>query len=332
MGCGGKVRRTGRPDAEVVDISGMDFRFDLVRDRHEPEAGAGQFGNTFDDWGHRFVCTNRNHLVPIVLPSRYVRRNPFLAPTVAGGNQAAGARRASSRSAATGRRRRCTSARSPRPVGVMVYRGTLLPEEFRGCCFTCDPTGNLVHQEVLTPSGAGFRYKPPREGVEFLATADDWCRPVSLAHGPDGALYVVDMYRAVIEHPEFMPPELKERPDLLLGKERGRIWRIVPEKHAGKHERPQLSKATTEKLVALLEHPEAWWRTTAQRLLLERQDKTAVKPLRELAAKSKSPLGRLHAAWMLDGLNALEPEVVLALLKDENAGVRENAVRLGEGG
>src|SRR5262249_24431452 len=103
--------------------------------------------------------------------------------------------------------------------GVYIYRGDLLPEEFRGAAFTCEPTGNLIHPEVVQPQGAPFRRKPPREGVEFLATPDEWCRPVFLTDGPDGAMYVVDMYRAVIEHPDFMPAELKNRPDLTLGKD-----------------------------------------------------------------------------------------------------------------
>lgn len=328
---GGKVKRTGRPDAEAVDLSGMDFRFDLLGDRGEAQTGAGQFGNTFDDWGNRFVCTNRNHLIPMVLPAQYVRRNPYLvAPSPTRDNQApGGAARVFplSRNWTTSTLHLGTFTAA---CGVMIYRGNLLPDEFRGGAFTCDPTGNLVHQEVLTPNGAGFRYKPPREGVEFLATPDDWCRPVSLAHGPDGALYVVDMYRAVIEHPEFMPPELKQRPDLLLGKDRGRIWRIVPEKHTTQALRPQLGKATTAELVALLEHPNAWQRTTAQRLLLQRQDPTAVEPLHHLLRHSKSPLGRLHAVGLLDGLNALTPAAMLPLLRDDHPRVREHAVRLAE--
>src|SRR5207244_10045297 len=115
--------------------------------------------------------------------------------------------------------------------------------------FTCEPTGNLVHRQVLEAHGAGFRSYPARQGVEFLATPDDWFRPVNLAHGPDGALYVVDMYRAVIEHPDFMPPELKNRPDLTLGKSKGRIWRIVPEHFLERPARPQLAPASTEQLV-----------------------------------------------------------------------------------
>src|SRR5262249_6357930 len=133
--------------------------------------------------------------------------------------------------------------------GVLLYRGDLLPAEYRGGAFTCEPAGNLIHQEVLRQQGASFRSRPAREGVEFLATPDDWFRPVSLADGPDGALYVADMYRAVIEHPEFMPPELKKRADLTAGKDRGRIWRIVPDGPRPKTPRPELSKAKTTELV-----------------------------------------------------------------------------------
>jgi putative membrane-bound dehydrogenase-like protein len=333
---GGQVKRAGQPDAKPVNLGGMDFRFDLLHDRGEAVSGMGQYGNTFDDWGRRFVCDNRHHLRHVVIENRYLQRNPYLAapavvedpseldegPLSSGGKIYPISKNWTTSNLHAGR---FTAA-----CGVFVYRGSLLPEEFRGCAYTCDPTGNLVHQEVLRQNGATFHSRPAREGVEFLATPDDWCRPVFLAHGPDGAMYVVDMYRAVIEHPEFMPPELKNRPDLTLGKDKGRIWRIVPEKHRAKAERPQLSKATTPELVALLAHPDAWWRTTAQRLLLERQDRAAVEPLQKLCASSDRPLARLHAAWMLEGLGALDADTVLRLLKDEQPRVREQAVLLSE--
>jgi putative membrane-bound dehydrogenase-like protein len=328
---GGQVKRSGRPDVPPIDLRGMDFRFDLVHDRHEAVTGMGQYGNTFDDWGHRFVCTNRNHLIPIVLARPYLQRNPFLAvPEPARDNQnAGGAARVYplSKNWTTSSLHAGTFSAA---CGVMIYRGSLLPEEYRGAAFTCEPTGNLVHQESLIPDGAGFRSRPAREGVEFLATPDDWCRPVFLGHGPDGALYVVDMYRAVIEHPEFMPTELKNRPDLTLGKERGRIWRIVPEKHAAKAVRPRLSKAETPELVALLGHPDAWWRTTAQRLLLERQDRAAVEPLRKLCLASDQPLARIHAVWLLDAYQTLDADFMLQLLRDDHPRVREHALRLSE--
>src|SRR4029077_16063358 len=94
---------------------------------------------------------------------------------------------------------------------------------YHGAAFTCRPTGNLVHMEILTPKGATFSAKPHKQGVEFLATTDDWFRPVFLTHGPEGAMYVVDMYRAVLEHPDYVAPELNDAADLWAGKDKGRI-------------------------------------------------------------------------------------------------------------
>jgi putative membrane-bound dehydrogenase-like protein len=333
---GGQAKRAGRPDARPMNLSGMDFRFDLIRDRAEAISGLGQYGNTFDDWGRRFVCDNRHHLRHIVIEDRYLRRNPYLAapavvedvseleegPLYSGGKVFPISKNWTTSSLHVGR---FTAA-----CGVFVYRGALLPAEHRGAVFTCEPTGNLVHEEILTPRGATFLGRPARDKVEFLATRDDWFRPVFATHGPDGALYLVDMYRAVIEHPEFMPPELQQRPDLTRGKDRGRIWRIVPEKHTTKAIRPRLSKAPTAELVALLAHPEPWWRTTAQRLLLERQDRAALAPLGKLVRKSDSAQARLHAAWLLENLGGLTEEILLALLRDAHPRVREQGVLLSE--
>jgi putative membrane-bound dehydrogenase-like protein len=333
---GGTVRRADRPDAKPVDLGGMDFRFDLVHHRYEAVSGMGQFGNAFDAWGRRFVCDNRHHLRHIVVEDRYIKRNPYLAvPGVVEdpselppGPPGAGVRvypLSGNWTTSNLHAGFFTSA-----CAVLPYRGDLLPEDFRKSAFTCEPAGNLVHQEVLRPHGASFRSRPARDGVEFLAAPDDWFRPVFLADGPDGALYVVDMYRAVIEHPEFMPPELKNRPDLVLGRDKGRIWRIVPEGAPRKSAKPRLGKASTEELVRLLEHSGGWWRTTAQRLLLERQDRAAVEPLKKSCSTSRAPLARVHAAWLLDGLGALEAEQVGRLLLDPEPRVREHAARLAE--
>ncbi len=332
---GGQVRRAGKPDAKLINLSGMDFRFDLIHDRYEAISGMGQYGNAFDDWGRRFVCDNRHHLRHIVLPNRYLKRNPFLAvsevledtselPLGAAGAGAKVYPLSQNWTTSNLHAGRFTAA-----CGVFIYRGNLLPAEFRGNAFTCEPTGNLVHREILQPRGATFHSRPARPGVEFLATPDDWCRPVFLADGPDGALYVVDMYRAVIEHPDFMPPELKNRPDLTLGKNKGRIWRIVPENYHAKPVRLHLSKATTPELVTLLAHPDAWWRTTAQRLLLERQDRSAVEPLRKLAA-SDQPLARIHAAWLLEAMGTLDADLTLGLLRDPQPRVRAQGLVLSE--
>ena len=311
---GGQVRRSGQDGAKPININGRDFRFDLLKDTGEAIAGMGQFGNTFDDWGRRFVCSNRNHWVHLPLAERYVKRNPYLAvPSPHKDNQGpGGASRVYplSKQVTTGPEHAGSFTAA---CGVFVYRGSALPEEYRGCIFTCEPTGNLVHQEILLPKGASFTGRPARQGVEFLATPDDWCRPVFLTHGPDGALYVVDMYRRVIEHPQWLPLGKKNPPGLLDGKDMGRIWRIVPERMAARKP-PRLSKATTKELVALLEDRDAWWRTTAQRLLLERQDPAADKLLQKLVESSGEPLARVQAAWLLQYRGKLKADSVLALL------------------
>jgi putative membrane-bound dehydrogenase-like protein len=337
---GGRVQRHRRPEGPVIELGGMDFRFDPIKDRGEAISGMGQFGLTFDDWGRRFVCDNRHHVRHIVLPHNAIRRNPYLAAPaviqdVSEGELGEGdsgaktyplSKNWTTSSLALGR---FTAACS-----VFVYRGDLLPASYRGAVFTCDPTGNLVHEETFQDDGASFRTRPARAGVEFLASPDDRFRPVFLGHGPDGALYVVDMARAVIEHPQFMPIELKNRPDLLVGKDKGRIWRIVPDP-AGtatgtKARRPHLAAASAEELVALLGHPNAWWRTTAHRLLLTRNDPGTPALLHACAEGASEPLARLHAAWLLDASGALDDALIVALSRDESPGLRENAAMLAE--
>jgi putative membrane-bound dehydrogenase-like protein len=329
---GGKVQGATGP---VIDLSGKDFRFDLLRQRAEAISGLGQFGNTFDAWSRRFVCDNRHHLRHIVLEDRYVKRNPFLAvpslvedvselddgPLNSGGKVFPLSRNWTTSNLHEGR---FTAA-----CGVHIYEGGLLGKQYKGGAFTCEPTGNLVHMEVLQPHGATFRSHPLQKGVEFLATPDDWFRPVSLATGPEGALYIVDMYRAVIEHPDFRPSELKNRPDLLLGKNRGRIWRIVPEGHKTQPIRPAI-KAEAAPLLADLERAEPWWQTTAERLLLQKLESTAASPLAKLFEETKSDLARLHAAYLLDRLAALDTQRLLVLLDAANPRLREHGILLAE--
>src|SRR5262249_9967633 len=161
-----------------------------------------------------------------------------------------------------------TSACSP-----VVYSADLFPGPYRGNTFICDPANNLIHRDVLVPHGATFTARRPADETdcEFLASTDNWFRPVFLCLGPDGALYVLDFYREVIETPLSLPDDIKKKLNL-QSRGRGRIWRIAPE-GTRQAKSPALRRAPTGELVKHLADPNSWWRLTAQRLLIERQDR-----------------------------------------------------------
>ena len=127
---------------------------------------------------------------------------------------------------------------------MTIYNGTALPNEYRGNSFTCEPAGNLVHRDVLVPDGVTFVAKRAYPTNEFLASPDNWFRPVNLAVGPDGALYVCDMYRKTIEHPEYLPEATRQVTDFESGKGMGRIYRIVSEKQKAEGRKQKCSRCT----------------------------------------------------------------------------------------
>ena len=194
-------------------------------------------------------------------------------------------------------------------TGATVYTGDVFPKEYWGNVFTGDVKANLVHRDIVTPDGITFVADRAESNTEFLASSDMWFRPCSFGNAPDGNLYVTDRH----------------------GTGTGRIYRIVPNHPLrARNLKPNLSKATTEELVAELADTNGWQRMTAQRLLVERQDLAAVPLLRELARNSEFALARLHTLWTLEGLSALDPQIVVAALKDPHPGVREHALRLAE--
>ena len=328
---GGDVVSNFHPKSPAISMRNKDIRFDPRNETAEAIAGNGQFCMTFDDYNHRFLCHNRRPLMHVVLEDRYLVHNPSLAvPAVISDVAAEGEQSRIYPISKQWATSHLHTGQFTAACGTDIYRGDALPDEYHGNSFTCEPTGNLVHREVLNPLGATFTSKSPYEGREFLASRDTWCRPVAIESGPDGALYVVDIYRAVIEHPQFMPEELKHRPDLRYGDDRGRIYRIVPTNHVHKRELPNLGKVASADLVRLFEHSNAWWRETAARLLYERQDKTVVEQLEKLSHNGREPTARVHALWALEGLSTLTKATILAALSDPHPRVREQAIVLAE--
>jgi putative membrane-bound dehydrogenase-like protein len=349
-GKGGDIRSKEKEDAPVVTLRGRGIRFHPETPGSlEPTSGGGQFGLAPDDWQHWFTATNSQHLRQIVLPDHYLRRNPYLAVSavtvdIPDHGAACLVHRISPfeqwRVERTTRRKGgpeskrlpstelvpggyITSACSP-----VVYTAGLFPKQYYNNTFMCDPANNIVHRDVLVPNGAVYTAKRGDADCEFLASTDNWFRPVNLTIGPDGAIYVVDFYREVIETPLSLPEDIKKKLNL-ESRGRGRIWRIVPE-DAPKPKKPALRKAAAEGLVKHLDNPNPWWRLSAQRLLVERRDRTVKPALEKLAVEAKTAPGRAHALWTLDGLGALTDVSITKALKDADPGVRGQALRLSE--
>lgn len=292
------VKPEWKSNREPVKLTGFDFRFDPHTGECEAVTGNGQFGLTFDDWGNRFVCSNRNPCQHVVLENWHLSANPHVAVKAVMHDVAVPAENSRiypiSRFWTTSQ---LHAGQFTAACGLMIYRGDGLGDAYYGNAFTCDPTGSLVHREVVTPNGATFAGKSPYDKREFLATPDSWCRPVNLSHGPDGALYVVDMYRAVIEHPDWVPVELKNRPDERYGDDRGRIYRVLSKERAAK--RPasplRLDQTTTSDQAALLSHPNAWQRETAFRLLSQHWSDFAFRCLVDAIQGQATPPGKAAA-------------------------------------
>ncbi len=346
---GGVVRAVLKEGAKPLNLRGRDFAYDPRTHALEATSGGAQHGMCFDDWGRKFDCSNSNHIQLIYYELRYAARNPYLAPpgpraSIAADGPQAEVFRISPvepwRVVRTKLRRagvvRGIVEGGGRPAGyftsatgITIYRGHAWEKQYRGQALVGDVGSNIVHRKVLQPQGVGFRAYRVDKQREFLASTDIWFRPVQFANAPDGCLYVLDMYREVIEHPLSLPPMIKKHLDLTSGRDRGRIWRIAP---AGFRPRPvpDVSQLPLEELVALLAHPNAWHRTQAAKRIYRQQLKEAVPLLKKLLFQSSSPLGRLHALYALDGLGALDAKLLLRGLEDPHPGVREHAVRLSE--
>ena len=324
------------------------FRFRPDGSALEPATGTGQFGQTATDWGDRFYIVQVQPVRYVVpLPHHYLARNPYHGA------------RADTQSLMPyndvypiSKPDPWRSKRGEDPAwlkfygeaeaipngfitsacGPLIYRATLLPKEYWGNHFCCEEAQNMIHRCLLERDGAGYRVvRQPDPKTEFLASTEEWYRPINLTLGPDGAIYIVDMYREIIEDYSAIPRFLQQQyvESLIAGHDRGRIQRLTVE-GAPKQQKFDLRKASVAELVRQLSNDNAWWRETAQRLLVERGDQSAVGPLSMLLREGQTPQARLHALCTLDGLKALEPELIGPALDDPHFAVRTHAVRLAE--
>lgn len=329
---GGRVKSL--TTGETIPISGRDIRVRPDTGEVETVSAQTQFGRRRDDWGNWFGNNNPTWLWHVTFPEHYLRRNPRLAlrsvkhvlanyenPTRVFPASAPMVRPNQPWSL-----NHVTSACSPCP-----YRDELFGPEFATSVFISEPVHNCIHREVLERDGPGFssHRAAGEEASEFLASTDNWFRPVTIKTGPDGALYLADMYRFVIEHPEWISAEMQARLDLRAGEDKGRIYRVVPD---GKPRRaiPNLAKLNRAELATALNNPNGWQRDMAQRLLVERGERSVAVSLQQLLAVSHAPQVRVQALATLGLLRTLSTGALLTALNDPHPAMRCEALRQSE--
>jgi putative membrane-bound dehydrogenase-like protein len=329
--------KTGRE----VDVGTRDFRIRPDTGEIETLAGRSQYLRETDDWGNWFGNSNSNPLYHFVLEEQYLRRNPHAVypavqrdvSEVPGASQVFPISRTVTRFNDLSRANRFTSACS-----ATIYRDTLLGEEFYGNSFVCEPVHNLVHREIVERDGVSFKsHRPASEKrSEFLASSDNWFRPSMVRTGPDGCLWISDMYRLVIEHPEWIPKDWQAKLDLRAGSDKGRIYRVRPAKIEPSPV-PRLDELDAAGLVKQLDNRSGTHRDLAMQRIVERctghEQRTletgrAADALIRTARDGALPQTRLHALCTLAALDdELDTYVIRGALIDAHPEVRRWAAR-----
>ncbi len=337
---GGSVTSPLHPDRAAVTFSSSDGRFHPDTFEFQTTGGRSQFGLAFDPFGRRFGTSNRHPLQHVVVEPWQLARNPHLTfnrttqdvakpeaeATVYPISNAVITADFIPKLIGLSHKGTFTSA-----CGPVLFHGTALKPEHVGNAFVCEPAQNLVQRQVLTDEGVSFRAQRAYEDREFLASTDRWFNPVFLGHGPEGALYLADMYRKAIDHPSYVPESAREGLDFESGKDKGRIYRIVSKEFALAKMESSLSgrlKFLFEDPVAILSSPDEWERSVAHRLLLENGDTGAGSRIRELFHQYERPESRARALWVLQSMGALDVKLLQSALRDRDPGVREQAVIL----
>jgi putative membrane-bound dehydrogenase-like protein len=317
----------------TVDSTNRDFRFRPDDGDLQSVSGRSQQGRVRDDWGNWFGCDNSTLLLHFPTTDHYHLRNPHIAAAnpslvIAASNKLY-PRGPLIQWALSGPPGVPTAA-----CGLGIYRDKVLGEEFYNNSFTCEPVNQLVHRMRLDADGVTFKGQRPGEELdrEFLSSTDSWFRPVQAKTGPDGALYVVDMHRYMIEHPNFLTQEARAEIDVRAGDQLGRIYRVVP-KSFTTPAIPVLATADTQDVVSHLRSANGTLRDMAHQQLLWRRDPAATRAIREIVIGSKAApvaASRLQALCLLDGLGVLDVGVIAVAMSDLHGSVRRHAARLAE--
>lgn len=359
---GSDLRLHGASSSNAGDITGItlpeplrlgrqDFSLD-PRDRSvRLVPGGAQHGMDFDAWGHKYLTSNSDHLQQALMlgnvPGRAARfsASPPLRRSIAADGPSADVYRSSPpepwrilrthmrvTGAAVGVVEGGGRAAGyfTGATGVHLIESDQWPATEHPIAVVCDVGSNLVHRKRMVDQGLWKRGERIDDKTEFVRSSDTWFRPVQLGGGPDGALYIADMYREIIEHPKSLPPLIKDQVDLNSGNDRGRIWRVVADNRPVRRQIAPLDQMNSAALVKLLTHPNHWQRRTAARLLAERQAIDVLPAVRKLATDADAvPQTRLEALAVLEMLpDGIDRDLLAASLADAHPQVRQRGIEL----
>jgi putative membrane-bound dehydrogenase-like protein len=317
---------------EEIILPNSDFRLRPDLQAIDPETGRTENGRVRDDWGDWFGTDNSNLCWHYPLSDRYLRRNPHvIPPPLAVHCPTPDAARLFPRGKIVLLPLSGPVGKATAACGMGFYRDELFGAEFMDNVFTCEPVNQLVHRMILRPAGATFvaTRAPDEANTEFLTSTDNWFRPVEARTGPDGALWIVDMYRYVIEHSRWIPQNVQDELDVYAGNTLGRIYCVIP-KDVKPRPWPRLDKLRTAQLVAAMDSPNGPQRDMVQQLLVWRHDVAAAQPLEQLVKNAQRPATRLQAFCTLALLDRLPNDLLHTALADPHPAVRRQAVRLAE--
>lgn len=219
-------------------------------------------------------------------------------------------------------------------TGQSVFRGDRLPESFYGNYIVAEPVGRFIRRAYLSDDDGLISLTNAYEQDEFIASTDMNFRPVNTYTGPDGCLYIVDMYRGTIQESTWAQPG-SFLFDQIVSKgldknvKRGRIYRLIYD-GMDRGKKPSMLDASVTQLVSYLNHPNGWWRDNSQKEIIVRGDQSVVPILKEKATSGTGTIERLHVLWTLEGLDALDKQTILSTLDDRDIQVLKSAIRLSE--
>ncbi len=317
-----------------MDLRGQDFRFNLeTRILERLGESSGGFGLAMDEYGRFFETHNLTHISHLVFPGRYLQNHQLLKEhtleNISDHDENGLARIYPIGEQESRVNHPEQSGYFSGSCGITYYGGGAFGEQYQNTVLVADVVLNLIHVDKLQPKGGSFTASRLVEKRDLLASSDRAFRPVNLAVGPDGAMYVVDMYRKVIEHPEWIPDDIEKTLDLEAGKDQGRIYRIS--KQGAKTEFDLSRLQTQEGLVRSLSHPNQWVRLTVHRLLMEQKLSPEAAGLLQVETTSANELAKLHSLWILRNHSLLPDSTLLLALSDASPNIRESALQMAEG-